>query len=189
MTIPIDERNRTLRELLERLRPRIKGYFARGRFSPQEAEEILQDACLVLVSNWQRAIDLDAYFFGTLRSISIDWKRTKAAERKRTLPIWMFQEVGEEGLRLTNEWRVTWSTSAKQETEVLAAEMLARAGSKAGGWLYKFYCLGMSLEELAEQEGILAESFRRRLHRIRTELKGTPRQERRAARARSRARL
>lgn len=58
----------TLREFLDRAGPRVKSLFARYRVPPQDTEDILQQALLALVYNWESVRDPDAWLVGTIRN-------------------------------------------------------------------------------------------------------------------------
>src|SRR6476659_4811602 len=58
----------SLEEFLEKLRPRLKALFARYRIPPQDTEDILQQALLALVYQWQTVRDAEAWLMGTLRN-------------------------------------------------------------------------------------------------------------------------
>lgn len=58
----------SLEQFLDQVRPRLRTLFARYRIPPQDTEDILQQALLALVYQWQNVRDPEAWLFGTLRN-------------------------------------------------------------------------------------------------------------------------
>jgi RNA polymerase sigma-70 factor (ECF subfamily) len=69
-----------LRQLLERLRPRMRALFARFHVPAQETEDLLQQALLALVVKWESIECREAWLLGALRKhCLLYWRRRRRA--------------------------------------------------------------------------------------------------------------
>jgi len=65
-------------ELIERMRPRLRGVLARFRVPPQDAEDVLQEVFLVAYSKWGTVATREYWLLGVLRlKCALYWRRRR----------------------------------------------------------------------------------------------------------------
>lgn len=69
--------DRSLEDLLARMRPRIRATFARFRVPEQDAEDLLQQALLTYLLKEKSIHDPERWLIGTLRNMCLVYWRTK----------------------------------------------------------------------------------------------------------------
>ena len=133
----------SLEDFLEKLRPRLKALFARYRIPPQDTEDILQQALLALVYQWQSVRDAEAWLLGTLRNrCLLYWRdsRRKVYESVDAAVLeWMADPLkpAQEGADLTRD----------------LAAILERLPSRCRSVLELRYYFGYDPPEVAERMG------------------------------------
>jgi len=134
---------------LERTRPRLKTLFARYRIPPEDTEDILQQALIALVYQWQNIRDPEAWLCGTLRNRCLIYWR----ERRRRL----YESVDTSVL----EWMAE-PVSPEQEGADLARDLttaIDRLPHRCRSILKLRYRLGFEPPEVAERMGYKAASI------------------------------
>jgi len=66
-----------LAAMLERVRPRIKNILSKYRIPPEDGADVLQDACLAVLSTKENIENLEAWFFQTLENRCIIYWRKR----------------------------------------------------------------------------------------------------------------
>lgn len=135
--------DRSLQEFLERMRPRLRSLFARYRVPVQDTEDILQQALLALVYQWDNIRDPEAWLMGTLRKTCLLYWR----ERRRRL----YDAVDTAVL----EW-IAAPTPPDQEKNELRHDLeslMARLPERCRSLLRLRYRYGLDPGELAERLG------------------------------------
>jgi RNA polymerase sigma factor (sigma-70 family) len=65
-------------DFLERMEPRLKGILAKYRIPPEDAEDVLQQALLTLLYQWERVRDPECWLLGTLkRHCLVYWRKRR----------------------------------------------------------------------------------------------------------------
>lgn len=132
-----------LEEFLERLRPRLKATFARYNIPPQDTEDILQQALLALMYQWQTVRDAEAWLIGTIRNrCLLYWRdqRRKVYEAVDAAVLeWMADPLkpNQEGVDLTRD----------------LAAVLERLPRRCRSLLEMRYYMGYEPAEVAQQLG------------------------------------
>lgn len=133
----------SLEPFLERMKPRLKALFTLYRIPPQDTEDILQQALLALVYQWQGIRDHEAWLVGTLRNKCLVYWR----DHRRKL----YDAVDAQVL----EW-VAKPLAPSQEDRDLErdlARFLERLPDRCQALLRLRYRLGFDPLEVAQQLG------------------------------------
>jgi RNA polymerase sigma factor (sigma-70 family) len=128
---------------LHRVRPRLKALFARYRIPLQDTEDILQQALLALVYQWQGIRDPEAWLLGTLKNRCLLYWR----DRRRQL----YDVVDATVL----EW-IAEPMAPEQERADIARDLttaIGRLPERCQSLLLLRYRLGYEAAEVAERLG------------------------------------
>ncbi len=128
---------------LHRVRPRLKALFARYRIPLQDTEDILQQALLALIYQWQGIRDPEAWLLGTLKNRCLLYWR----DRRRQL----YDVVDATVL----EW-IAEPMAPEQERADIARDLTAAIGrlpDRCQSLLLLRYRLGYEAAEVAERLG------------------------------------
>jgi len=128
---------------LHRIRPRLRSLFARYRIPPQDTEDILQQALLALIYQWQTVRDPEAWLLGTLKNRCLLYWR----DRRRKL----YEVVDATVL----DWMAEPDAPA-QESADLARDLrtvIRRLPERCQSLLMLRYRLGYEAAEVAERLG------------------------------------
>lgn len=139
----------SLERFLEKIRPRIKVLFARYRIPPQDTEDILQQALLALVYQWQNVRDPEAWLLGTLRNKCLLYWR----DRRRKL----YEAVDAQVL----EWMAEPMAPAQEDADLERdlTTVLDRLPDRCRALLQLRYRLGYEPTEVARRLGYSASSI------------------------------
>jgi RNA polymerase sigma-19 factor, ECF subfamily len=133
----------SLELFLDRVRPRLKAFFAHHRIPPQDTEDLLQQAFLALIYQRRDIRDPEAWLFGTLRNkCRLYWR-----ERRRRL----YDGVDEAVLQC-----IAGSTAPAQERADLRRDLeriLDQLPERCRALLSLRYNQGYEPPELAEHLG------------------------------------
>lgn len=147
---PADESDYTA-TLLRELRPRIRATFGRFRIPPQDAEDILQDALLVLISKRASVHSPQTWFLGTLRNRCLLYWRS---HRRR-----LYDAVDTTLLEAAAGW-----SGLDQERTELQCDLRSLIGGlppKCQSLLKLRYSMGFAAPETADQMGYRPSSIRK----------------------------
>jgi len=139
----------SLEPFLKSVRPKLRVLFARFRVPPQDTEDILQQALLALVHQWDTVRDPEAWLIGTLRNKCLVYWR----ERRRKL----YDAVDSTVL----EW-VAKPQAPSQERSDLWSDLetlLSRLPSRCQSLLWLRYRLGYDTSEIARELGYSSNSI------------------------------
>lgn len=128
---------------LHRIRPRLKSLFARYRIPPQDTEDILQQALLALIYQWQSVRDPEAWLLGTLKNRCLLYWR----DHRRKL----YEVVDATVL----DWMAD-PNAPEQESADLARDLstvISRLPARCQSLLLLRYRLGYEAAEVAERLG------------------------------------
>ncbi|HEY0556992.1 MAG TPA: sigma-70 family RNA polymerase sigma factor [Thermoanaerobaculia bacterium] len=78
---PTSDTPETLEALLDKVRPRLKQVLKKYDIPFQDAEDLLQEACLDLLRKWDTVRSKDAWLVGTLRFKCADYWKGRRTER------------------------------------------------------------------------------------------------------------
>lgn len=147
-------------ELLRRIRPRLLRVLARFRIPPQDAEDLLQETFVILVTKWDTIRNREAWLLVTLNNRCIMyWRR----QRSR-----LCDAVDAAILELIAE-----PESPGQEDASLRVDLdhlLSRISERCRTLLRLRYGLGHTSAETADQTGYCASSVRKITRRCLVEL-------------------
>ena len=133
----------SLEEILDRMQPRLKALFARYRIPLQDTEDILQQALLALIYQWEGIRDPEAWLLGTLKNRCLLYWR----DRRRQL----YEVVDATVL----EW-MAGATAPEQEHADLARDLgrvIGRLPERCQSILFLRYHLGYGSSEVAKRLG------------------------------------
>jgi len=128
---------------LHRIRPRLRALFSRYRIPLEDTEDILQQALLALLYQWQTVRDPEAWLLGTLRNRCLLYWR----DRRRKL----YEVVDSTVLDL-----MVGSEVPEQERADLARDLrtvIGRLPERCQSLLMLRYRLGYEAAEVAERLG------------------------------------
>ena len=139
----VDASDASLEEFLERLRPRLKALFARYHIPPQDTEDILQQALLALMYQWQTVRDAEAWLIGTIRNRCLLYWR----EQRRKV----YEAVDAAVL----EWMADPLKPAQEGADLTRdlAAVLERLPPRCRSLLELRYYMGYDPPEIAQQLG------------------------------------
>jgi RNA polymerase sigma factor (sigma-70 family) len=132
-----------LEQFLHQIRPRLKALFARYKIPPQDTEDILQQALLALIYQWEDIRDPEAWLLGTLKNRCLLYFR----DRRRQL----YDVVDATVLEWMAEPR-----PPEQEQADLARDLgtvIGRLPERCQSLLLLRYRLGYESSEVAERLG------------------------------------
>ena len=132
-----------LEHFLHQVRPRLKALFARYRIPLQDTEDILQQALLALIYQWEGIRDPEAWLLGTLKNRCLLYWR----DRRRQL----YEVVDATVL----EW-MAGATAPEQEHADLARDLgrvIGRLPERCQSILFLRYHLGYGSSEVAKRLG------------------------------------
>ena len=130
-------------EFLEKLRPRLKALFAHYNVPAEDTEDILQQALLALIYQWENVRDAEAWLVGTVRNRCLLYWR----ERRRKV----YESVDAELL----EWMADPLKPAQEEADLTRdlAAVLSRLPQRCRSLLEMRYFMGYDPPELAARLG------------------------------------
>ncbi len=140
---PTQRQEVQLEQFLHQVRPRLKALFARYRIPPQDTEDILQQAFLALIYQWEGIRDREAWLLGTLKNRCLLYWR----DHRRQL----YDVVDATVL----EWMAK-PTAPEQEQADIARDLgtvIGRLPERCQSLLLLRYRLGYESSEVAERLG------------------------------------
>ncbi len=143
--------DRTLRELLEAVRPRVKRLLRGYDIPPEDAEDLVQESVLEALRKWDTIRQKDIWLLGTLRiKCSHYWKRRRT-DRVEAFDLPDLEELS------------TPQAPGQEQREIaLDLQSLTRGVDerhRAALWLR--FGVGLSVEEVARRLGYSAASIRK----------------------------
>jgi len=132
-----------LEQFLHQVRPRLKSLFARYRIPPQDTEDILQQALLALIYQWQGIRDPEAWLLGTLKNRCLLYWR----DRRRQL----YEVVDATVL----EWMAEPSAPEQEQADIARdlSTVIGRLPERCQSLLLLRYRLGYESAEVAQRLG------------------------------------
>lgn len=141
----------SLEDLLERVQPRLKRILCRYRIPAQDAEDILQETFLILVSKWGSIRSPEAWLLATMANrCIIYWRRCRSR-------LWDLVDTTVLELLAENEAPAQDGADLRADLETLLANLPDRCRSL----LRLRYGLGCSAAETAERTGYCKSSVRK----------------------------
>lgn len=149
-------------ELLERVRPRIRRLLKSYGIPLQDAEDVLQDALLEALRQWDTIRSMEAWLLGTLRFKCAQYWKRQRTERVRTVAPSVLEDLCE-----------PQSPAQERDAVLLDLRSLTRGlGQRHQAALWLRFGLGLSTNEVARRLGYCPASVRKltcralaRLHR------------------------
>jgi RNA polymerase sigma factor (sigma-70 family) len=128
---------------LHQVRPRLKLLFARYRIPPQDTEDILQQALLALIYQWQGIRDPEAWLLGTVKNRCLLYWR----DRRRQL----YEVVDSTVL----DWLAEPMAPAQEHADLVRdlSTVIERLPERCQSLLLLRYRLGYEAAEVAERLG------------------------------------
>jgi RNA polymerase sigma factor (sigma-70 family) len=164
---PPDVAEHSLEDLLDRMQPRLRRVLARYRIPSQDAEDLLQETFLILVTKWGTIRNTEAWLLATLSNRCIIYWR-KARSR-------LWDLVDATLLELLSEAEAPEQQQADLRFDL--DTLLARLPDRCRAILQLRYGLGCSTSEAAERTGYCKSSIRKVTRRclaaLSTELMGS----------------
>jgi RNA polymerase sigma factor (sigma-70 family) len=164
---PPDVAEPSLEDLLDRMQPRMRRVLSRYRIPSQDAEDVLQETFLILVTKWGTIRNTEAWLLATLSNRCIIYWR-KARGR-------LWDLVDETLLEILSEAEAPEQQQAELRFDL--ATLLARLPDRCRAVLQLRYGLGCSTSEAAERTGYCKSSIRKVTRRclaaLSTELLGS----------------
>jgi RNA polymerase sigma factor (sigma-70 family) len=148
---PPDVAEPSLEDLLDRMQPRLRRVLSRYRIPSQDAEDVLQETFLILVTKWGTIRNTEAWLLATLSNRCIIYWR-KARGR-------LWDLVDETLLELLSEAEAPEQQQAELRFDL--ATLLARLPDRCRAVLQLRYGLGFSTSEAAERTGYCKSSIRK----------------------------
>ncbi|HEV7668380.1 MAG TPA: sigma-70 family RNA polymerase sigma factor [Thermoanaerobaculia bacterium] len=158
----------TFEDLIERVHPRLRKILSRYRIPPQDAEDLMQEAFLILVTKWGSVQNPEAWLLATLANrCIIYWRKSRSRlwDLVDGVVLELLAEVGppaQDGMDL------------RMDLEALVANLPDRCRSL----LRLRYQLGCTTTEAAEKTGYCRSSIRKVTRRcisaLATQLLGQP---------------
>lgn len=147
---PPDVAELSLEDLLDRMQPRLRRILSRHRI-PQDAEDLLQETFLILVTKWGTIRNPEAWLLATLSNrCIIYWRKVRGR-------IWDL--VDSTLLELLGEAEAPAQQLA--ELRVDLETLLSRLPDRCRSVLQLRYGLGFSTTEAAERTGYCKSSIRK----------------------------
>jgi RNA polymerase sigma-70 factor (ECF subfamily) len=134
---------------LEHVRPRAAAVLARYRIPPQDAEDLVQDAALCLVSSWPKVTDAEGWLLGVLKHRCANYWR---ARRRR-----LCESVDEVLLEAFAEPQPSGTPSVELAEDLGRA--VAKLPSRCQSLFRLRYHLGCTPREAAQRLGYSATSI------------------------------
>lgn len=133
----------SLDAFLKRIKPKLRTLFSRYRVPPQDTEDILQQALLALVYQWETVRDPDAWLIGTLRNKCLLYWR----ERRRKL----YDAVDAAVL----EWVAEPQAPSQERADLWndLATVISQLPCRCQSLLWLRYRMGYEPPEIAERLG------------------------------------
>lgn len=141
----------SLEEILDRMQPRLKRILARYRIPPQDAEDLLQETFLIMVSKWGSIRNPDAWLLATLSNRCIIYWR------KHRSRLWDLVDTAILELLAEAEAPAQESSNLRFDLDSLLSALPDRCRSI----LRLRYGLGCSTAEAAERTGYCKSSIRK----------------------------
>jgi RNA polymerase sigma factor (sigma-70 family) len=158
----------TFEDLIERVHPRLRRVLSRYRIPPQDAEDLIQEAFLILVTKWGTVQNPEAWLLATLANrCIIYWRKSRSRlwDLVDGVVLELLAEAGppaQDGMDL------------RMDLEALVANLPDRCRSL----LRLRYQLGCTTTETAEKTGYCRSSIRKVTRRciaaLATQLLGQP---------------
>jgi len=140
-----------LEEILERIEPKLKRILFRHRIPPQDADDLVQEALLIMVSKAGTIRNPEAWLLATLSNRCIMyWRRHRSR-------LWDQVDTAILELLADNEAPTQERNDIRYDLEALVAELPDRCQSL----LRLRYGLGCTEEETAERTGYCKSSIRK----------------------------
>lgn len=141
----------SLEEILGRTEPKLKRVLSRYRIPPQDAEDILQDTFLILISKLGTIRNPEAWLVGTLANrCIIYWRRHRSR---------LFELVDSTILELLSQSEAPAQEQSDIRTDLEA--MLSCLPNRCRSVLRLRYGFGCTTAEVAEQTGYCKSSVRK----------------------------
>jgi RNA polymerase sigma factor (sigma-70 family) len=141
----------SLEEILDRMQPRLKRVLARYRIPPQDAEDLLQETFLIMVSKWGSIRNPDAWLLATLSNrCIIYWRRHRSR-------LWDLVDTAILELLAEAEAPAQEQSDLRFDLDSLLSALPERCRSI----LRLRYGLGCSTAEAAERMGYCKSSIRK----------------------------
>lgn len=141
----------SLEEVLDRMQPRLKRILARYRIPAQDAEDLLQETFLIMVSKWGSIRNPDAWILATLSNRCIIYWR------KHRSRLWDLVDTAILELLAEAEAPAQESANLRFDLDSLLSALPERCRSI----LRLRYGLGCSTAEAAERTGYCKSSIRK----------------------------
>jgi RNA polymerase sigma-70 factor (ECF subfamily) len=141
----------SLEEILDRMQPRLKRILARYRIPAQDAEDLLQETFLIMVSKWGSLRNPDAWLLATLSNRCIIYWR------KHRSRLWDLVDTAILELLAEAEAPAQENANLRFDLEALLSALPDRCRSI----LRLRYGLGCSTAEAAERTGYCKSSIRK----------------------------
>jgi RNA polymerase sigma factor (sigma-70 family) len=149
---PNNARKLTVDEHLQELKPRLKAILGRYRIPPQDAEDLLQDALLLLIRKVPTLRDPKAYLLTTLKYRCQMYWRNRGRQRQ-------------EAVHSDHLEAVAKPQAPSQEAAVLRHDLgrvLADLPPRPRRLIRLRYGLGYTAREVAEHMGVKTDAIRQR---------------------------
>lgn len=141
----------SLEDLLEKMQPRMKRVLSRYRIPAQDAEDLLQETFLIMVSKWGAIHNPEAWLLGTLANrCIIYWRKYRSR-------LWDLVDTTILELLSEAEEPAQEKADLRVDLEALISELPDRCRSV----LRLRYGLGCSTAETAERMGYCKSSIRK----------------------------
>ncbi len=141
----------SLEDLLDRMQPRLRRILSRHRIPPQDAEDLLQETFLILVTKWGTIRNPEAWLLATLANrCIIYWRKVRGR-------IWDLVDSTLLELLAEAEAPAQQQADLRCDLETLVSRLPDRCRSV----LQLRYGLGFSTAEAAERTGYCKSSIRK----------------------------
>jgi RNA polymerase sigma factor (sigma-70 family) len=136
---------------IEAMRPRLWAMISRYRIEHADAEDLLQDTFVAMISSWDRIENHEAWLLGTLRFLCCDYWRRKMRDRMEPVD------------PLTLESLLETVGEGRDRADLLldVAALMRQLSPRSQRLLCLRYRLGLSPRETAASLGYSAESLRK----------------------------
>jgi RNA polymerase sigma factor (sigma-70 family) len=156
----LDHQGQQIAECMHQARPRLQALFRSHRCSHEDAEDIAQEALLVLVRRWDEIADPQAFLFGVVRNQILSLLRRRRSHREVSV-----DESSLEQIEAPDDPQA--QADSRHDVRALLSVLPAR-----GGQIVEMrYGEGLSSREIAEEMSYAVSSVRkiaaRNLHRLR----------------------
>jgi RNA polymerase sigma factor (sigma-70 family) len=149
-----------IEEILERVRPRIKRLLKSNSIPLQDAEDVLQEALLDALRQWDTIRNVEAWLLGTLRFKCAQYWRRQRGERVQSVDPPMLEDLCE-----------PLPPGQERDEVILDLRRLTRGlGRRHRAALWLRFGLGLSTNEVARRLGYCPASVRKLSSRALTRL-------------------